>query len=99
MANLKLFYVFKVDWIKRNGQEKQLPDLDLSPRQLFWISFAQQWCMTFSDKFLRRIVEDERHAPGEFRLRGVVQNSHEFSKDFNCDLNSTMNSRTKCEVW
>ena len=81
------------------GEEKKLPDLDLSPRQLFWISFARIWCSTYSNKTLRGVTEYAKHAPGEFRIRGVVQNSHEFSKDFNCDPNSKMNSRTKCEVW
>ena len=99
MANLKLFYVSKVDWIKRNGQEKRLPDLDFSPRQLFWIGFARVWCVTYSDIALHIAVRRRVHSPGEFRVRGVVQNSHEFSKDFNCSINSTMNSRTKCEVW
>ena len=99
MPKLKLFYVSKVDWIKANGQEKQLPDLDLSPRQLFWISFARLFCTAYSDKLLRKLVTGEQHAPNEFRVRGVVQNSHEFSKDFKCSPDSTMNSKRKCEVW
>ena len=89
----------EVDWIAKNGEEKKLPDLDFSPRQLFWIHLARTDCAVFTDEFLRWILRGDTHAPSRFRAIGVVQNSYEFSKDFNCGVNSAMNSRTKCNIW
>ena len=98
MINVLLLYFSKVDWIEKHGQETKLPELNFSPRQLFWLSFARIWCNVNSDKAYHRQLRAP-HAPPEFRVTGVVQNSHEFSKDFNCGRNSKMNPSTKCEVW
>ena len=76
-----------------------MPELDFSPRQLFWLSYARTWCGVFSNEAYHKVMDTDNHAPGEFRVIGIAQNSREFSKDFNCGPNSKMNARKKCEVW
>lgn len=34
-------------WVEENGPEPQLPGLDYSPEQLFWLSAAQTWCSLY----------------------------------------------------
>ena len=100
MASILKLYFYKVDWIGWYGEEKKLPELDFSPRQLFWLSYARLFCSVSNNFAVQNQAQfGMKHAPGEFRVIGVAQNNHEFSKDFNCGPNSKMNSRTKCEVW
>ena len=104
---LLLNILAKVDWIKVHGAEQKLPGVSLSPQQLFWASFARIQCSKYSDYALRIKYDRskgsdmtwDKHSPGEFRMLGVVQNSNEFSRDFNCSSNSTMNRKPKCKIW
>lgn len=31
-------------WVEKNGKESSLPQLKLTPNQLFWLSVGQSWC-------------------------------------------------------
>ena len=66
---------------------------------MFWISAANVWCNKVRPEALRVSVITDPHSPGEFRVRGPLSNMPEFSKDFNCPLNSPMNPTHKCTVW
>ena len=39
------------------------------------------------------------HSPGIFRIIGVLSNSEDFAKEYNCPKNSPMNPETKCTIW
>jgi len=84
-------------------QNQQLPGLtQYSPEQLFFISFGHLWCTNtkYTDRnFLKLIHDGDPHAPGMFRVNGVVSNSDEFAKAFNCPVNSNMNPEKKCTLW
>jgi len=86
-------------WIRRNGNERSLPGLDLKPIQLFWVGAANTWCSKYRPKSLEMRIRTGAHSPGMFRVKGPFSNSEEFSKDFNCPLGSPMNPVKKCEVW
>ena len=34
-------------WIAKNGPEHQLPGLDFTPNQMFWVSAANVWCAKY----------------------------------------------------
>lgn len=76
-----------------------LPGLNLTHRQLFFVSFAQVWCSAMTDEAATLQIEKDPHAPPEYRVIGPLSNLKEFSKEFNCPLGSRMNPKEKCEVW
>ncbi|CAL8117858.1 unnamed protein product [Orchesella dallaii] len=86
-------------WLARNGREKSLAGLNYSPKQLFWISAAQNWCTVQRDEILKHNILTGVHSPGEFRVRGTFANSEEFARDFQCQRGKRMNPVKKCSVW
>ena len=78
-----------------------LPGLtQYTPDQLFFISFGHHWCESFyRDPNYVDIYLNDEHAPGVARVNGVVSNSRQFAKAFNCPLKSKMNPEKKCTIW
>jgi len=89
-----------------------LPGFDLTPEQLFFVSFARTWCTKTRPEALMVQVMTNPHrlrksfvcmlmssSPGPFRVLGTLQNSPEFAKAFKCQRNSKMNVRDKCTLW
>lgn len=80
-------------------EELVLPSLNYTAQQLFWISYGVGECEKMTNEVLKLRIVTDSHAPNKYRLIGVVSNSHEFAKDFNCPVNSAMNPANKCKVW
>ena len=99
--------LFIVQWVEDQKkvhqddkwEEQVLPGHDLTPRQLFWVSYGQLWCQKFRDDALRNTIKTGTHTPGEYRVLAPLSNSPDFAKDFNCPIGSPMNPEKKCEVW
>nr|XP_020761489.1 neprilysin isoform X1 [Odocoileus virginianus texanus]XP_020761490.1 neprilysin isoform X1 [Odocoileus virginianus texanus]XP_020761491.1 neprilysin isoform X1 [Odocoileus virginianus texanus]XP_020761492.1 neprilysin isoform X1 [Odocoileus virginianus texanus]XP_020761493.1 neprilysin isoform X1 [Odocoileus virginianus texanus] len=87
------------NYVKKNGEEKLLPGLDLNHRQLFFLNFAQVWCGTYRTEYALNSIKTDVHSPGNFRIIGTLQNSPQFSEAFHCRKNSYMNPEKKCRVW
>jgi endothelin-converting enzyme len=81
-------------------KEFKLPGLlDWTPEQMFFVSYAQNWCANVRpEEALRRLMVDP-HAPNEFRVQGPLVNSREFATAYKCPLGSPMNPQQKCQVW
>lgn len=86
-------------YVKKNGEEKLLPGLDLNHKQLFFLNFAQVWCGTYRPEYAVNSIKTDVHSPGNFRIIGTLQNSPEFAEAFHCLKNSYMNPEKKCRVW
>jgi len=86
-------------WVTRHGEEKTLPGLHLTPKQLFWTAAANTWCYKYRPKALEKAIRTGVHSPGEFRVLGPFSNSLAFAEDFQCPLGSRMNPKEKCSVW
>ncbi|KAF7990435.1 hypothetical protein HCN44_000240 [Aphidius gifuensis] len=80
------------------NMDKRLPGLVYTPKQLFWISYANLWCNKTTLEDIQSNIDDE-HAPIKFRIVGPLSNMPEFAKDFNCPSGSSMNPDKKCSVW
>ena len=92
-------FFFSDKWVLRNEEEKLLPGLRYTQRQLFWVSAANVWCAKYRPKALKLRVLTGVHAPDMFRVRGPFSNMREFARDFKCPIGSNMNPREKCQVW
>ncbi|XP_055546148.1 endothelin-converting enzyme homolog isoform X1 [Wyeomyia smithii] len=76
-----------------------LPGLNMTHRQLFFVSFAQVWCSAVTDETTTLQIEKDPHSPPMYRVIGSLSNLREFADTFKCPLGSRMNPERKCEVW
>lgn len=94
------FYAYRL-YVQRFGKEgRRLPGLEkYTHEQLFFISFGNLWCETYTPAASRYALEDS-HCPGKIRLKGVLANSHEFADTFQCRRGTAMNpNEKKCKIW
>jgi len=67
--------------------------------QLFFVSFAQNWCSLIRESRQRVLVKVDPHSPPRFRVLGPLMNLEEFATTFNCATGSPMNPKNRCSVW
>jgi len=80
-------------------KNEQMPGIDLSPEQLFYLGFAQLWCAAYEEEHYWEELTNE-HTMDKYRVLGAVTNDEDFAKSFNCPLGSPMNpTSTKCRIW
>lgn len=79
---------------------QRLPGLQHIPDdQLFFLSFAQNWCTNTRPQDLeKRLLIDEHPAPW-VRVNGAVSNSQEFQRAYQCGANAKMNPSKRCSLW
>ncbi|KAK2183443.1 hypothetical protein NP493_312g05002 [Ridgeia piscesae] len=78
--------------------ELSLPGVDLDSNQLFFVGFAQLWCLKGTSYFYKTMAKDV-HSPERFRVIGTLSNSEDFAKAYSCPVGSPMNPVKKCAVW
>lgn len=98
-GGVKEAYLAYNAWVEANGEEPQLPGLNYTAKQTFWITTATIWCTKDRKQSLKQDVLTDNHVPALYRVLVPFSNSEYFSKDFNCPLGSNMNPRHKCHVW
>lgn len=98
-VGIKMSYSAYKKWSSQHESEPILPGLNYSPSQMFWISYANQWCTVVNPDILNQFVIMDFHSLPEFRVLNTLSNNLEFSKDFNCPEGSPMNPEKKCKVW
>ncbi|CAD6994688.1 unnamed protein product, partial [Ceratitis capitata] len=94
------FHAYRL-YINEMGAERiKLPGLEkYTNEQLFFISFGNLWCETYTPAASRYALEDS-HCPGKIRLKGVLSNSEEFAQTFQCKRGTGMNPKDKkCRIW
>nr|XP_022287833.1 endothelin-converting enzyme homolog isoform X1 [Crassostrea virginica] len=98
-GGLRAAYIAFQIWEKQNGNALPLPGINLSDKQLFFVSYAQMFCTKWKLSGLRDYLLSDRHAPGPLRVKGTLQNSNTFGKVFGCPFITEYSPQTKCEVW
>ncbi|XP_057589573.1 kell blood group glycoprotein [Hippopotamus amphibius kiboko] len=74
--------------------ETTLPNLDLSPQQLFFRSYAQVLCRDPSIQH-----PQDTHSPPTLRTHGPLSNSPAFARHFHCAHGTLMNPSRRCQLW
>ncbi|KAI4570755.1 hypothetical protein MJT46_006272 [Ovis ammon polii x Ovis aries] len=74
--------------------ETILPGLDLSPRQLFFRSYAQVMCRDPSTQDPQDI-----HSPPTLRVHGPLSDSPAFTRHFRCPQGALLNPSSRCQLW
>ncbi|KAK4876270.1 hypothetical protein RN001_012692 [Aquatica leii] len=86
-------------WVRKHGEEADLPGLNLTHDQLFFLNYAQIWCGSMRPEDALTKVRSSVHSPGPIRVLGPLSNSWDFARAYNCPLGSPMNPTNKCSVW
>ncbi|XP_054157418.1 neprilysin-2-like isoform X2 [Oppia nitens] len=83
------------------GGELKLPGLKYTPKQLFWISAAMNWCSKSSPEMFKTRLDTDTHSPSQARVNVALGNFKEFAQSFDCKPGSYMNPNPKhrCTVW
>ncbi|XP_015234612.1 PREDICTED: membrane metallo-endopeptidase-like 1 isoform X2 [Cyprinodon variegatus] len=92
-------YKAYLKWVETEGEEPQLPGLDMDHKQLFFLNFAQVWCGAYRPEYASQSIKTDSHSPLEYRVLGSLQNFEAFSEAFQCPIGSPMNPEQKCRVW
>ncbi|KAM7161003.1 endothelin-converting enzyme-like 1 [Macrochelys suwanniensis] len=99
MGGLKLAYYAYQKWVREHGPEHPVHRLKYTHDQLFFIAFAQNWCIKRRSQSIYLQVLTDKHAPEHYRVLGSVSQFEEFGRVFHCPKNSPMNPAHKCSVW
>jgi putative endopeptidase len=67
--------------------------------QIFFLSYAQTWCENMRPDLRSQRLLTDPHAPGRFRVNGVLSNLPEFREAFSCPADGPMARDEACEVW
>ncbi|CAG9759483.1 unnamed protein product [Ceutorhynchus assimilis] len=86
-------------WVAIHGEEDNLPGLNLTHDQLFFLNYAQIWCGSMRPEDALTKVRSSVHSPGPIRVLGPLSNSKDFAEAYNCPPGSPMNPTNKCSVW
>ncbi|XP_017031427.1 neprilysin-2 [Drosophila kikkawai] len=78
---------------------ESLPQLKLSPRQLFFLSYAQLWCNDANEEFRDKQSLLKIRTPNALRVMGALSNFETFGRDFSCSSESRMTTPQKCQLF
>uniref|UniRef100_A0A673UBW0 endothelin-converting enzyme 1 n=1 Tax=Suricata suricatta TaxID=37032 RepID=A0A673UBW0_SURSU len=98
-GGLKAAYNAYKAWLRKHGEEQQLPAVGLTNHQLFFVGFAQVWCSVRTPESSHEGLVTDPHSPARFRVLGTLSNSRDFLRHFGCPVGSAMNPGQLCEVW
>ncbi|XP_021570539.1 endothelin-converting enzyme 2 isoform X1 [Carlito syrichta] len=98
-GGLKAAYNAYKAWLRKHGEEQQLPAVGLTNHQLFFVGFAQVWCSVRTPESSHEGLVTDPHSPARFRVLGTLSNSRDFLLHFGCPVGSPMNPGQLCEVW
>lgn len=83
-----------------NGKERKVID-GFTPEQRFFIAGAQMWRSLYTDESMRRQLETNPHAPGEYRVIGPFSNMPEFYAAFGVKKGNKMyrDETVRAKIW
>lgn len=67
--------------------------------QRFFLGWGQVWCSHMTPEAERLRAQTDPHAPGRYRVNGVLSNMPEFQQAFGCKAGQPMVRENACRVW
>ncbi|XP_061395183.1 neprilysin-1-like [Musca vetustissima] len=99
---IQIAYKSYIRWLNQQTLEsldELLPNMKLNNKKLFFLSFAQFFCVDVDEIMKDKVSLLDVHAPAKFRVIGPLANFPEFAKVFKCPQGSTMNPVKRCEIY
>lgn len=85
---------------QKKGKSLDAKDPDgWTPRQKFFLSYANEWCTQYRPEFMRTLVLTNPHSLPKYRVNNVVSNMPEFEQAFSCKAGARMVRKNQCRVW
>ncbi|XP_017011738.3 neprilysin-4-like [Drosophila takahashii] len=76
-----------------------LPQLNVTSRRLFFLSFSQLLCHDANLEFRNQQLKSQLQTPNALRVLGALSNFEAFGRDFNCGTGSEMTTPQKCQLF
>lgn len=94
----------RADAIHVGGEPAEMPPNKLLAReltntQLFFVSFAQNYCMLAHKQSLEVWMKTDPHSPGRFRVQGSLSQNVAFSEAFQCKPGARYSPEKRCSLW
>jgi endothelin-converting enzyme/putative endopeptidase len=70
-----------------------------TPRQRFFLSYANSWCTAARPETIRTLVLTNPHSFPRYRVNNVLANMPEFWQAFSCKPGTPMARANACRVW
>jgi len=70
-----------------------------TPRQKFFLAYANSWCQQYRPELMRTVVLTNPHSIPKYRVNNVVSNMPEFQEAFSCKKGAPMVRANQCRVW
>ncbi|XP_037812437.1 neprilysin-4-like [Lucilia sericata] len=99
---VQLAFKSYIHWLNMQALEnleELLPHIKLNNRKLFFLGYAQFFCMDMDSMMKDKVSLLDVHAPNMYRVIGPLANFPEFAKIFKCPEGSTLNPKKKCEIY
>lgn len=84
LAGVKLAYDAYGKWLEQNDAELQLPKLNYTNKQLFWMASAMRFCLKATPSAIENLIEYKCESLIRYKVLGAPRNIRNFFKDFNC---------------
>lgn len=101
IMGVKIAYDSYERFIDDHGKESNLPGIDFTPEQLFWVSVAAPYCTRYSESLISTdgTVLPSFNSPEKIRVNELLKNLPEFSDDFRCGTDDLMNLENRCRIF
>ncbi|XP_063995293.1 neprilysin-1-like isoform X2 [Diachasmimorpha longicaudata] len=85
---------------EKEGTTPKIPGLEkFTDDQIFFITYANAWCSSEDQDYLKQYGNIDEHSPAKPRINGAVSNNAGFQAAFNCPGSSALNPPNKCSIW
>jgi putative endopeptidase len=99
-GGLRLAFMALSNKLQASGKSVDAKDADgWTPRQKFFLSFANSWCTQYRPELMRTVVLTNPHSIPKYRVNNVVSNMPEFQEAFTCKKGTPMVRANQCRVW
>ncbi len=99
-GGLRLAFMALSNKLQASGKSVDAKDADgWTPRQKFFLSFANSWCTQYRPELMRTVVLTNPHSIPRYRVNNVVSNMPEFQDAFTCKKGTPMVRANQCRVW
>lgn len=71
----------------------------IAERKKFFVAYGQIWCAKVSPEYEKLAAATDPHAPPKYRINGVVTNTPEFAKTFQCATGKPLAPAKRCSIW
>nr|XP_010955936.1 membrane metallo-endopeptidase-like 1 [Camelus bactrianus] len=98
-GGLRQAYKAYLKWMAEGGKDRQLPGLELTYTQLFFVSYAQAGARAPVPPAPTPSIKTDVHSPLKYRVLGSLQNLAAFADAFHCAPGTPMHPKVRCRIW